>query len=87
MSFSILINPKSDPTSASTLQLDELEDLEDEIIQTEADHQVINELRIRPKTKYKVKYLKSLHKVNQLTFIENEKFHRGSKHDCISNTG
>ena len=41
MSFSIFLNPQSDPTSASTLQLDELEDLEDEVIQTEADHQVI----------------------------------------------
>ena len=54
MSFSIFLNPQSDPTSASTLQLDELEDLEDEVLQTEADHHVINELRIRPKTKYKV---------------------------------
>ena len=65
----MIINPKSDPTSASTLQLDELEDLEDEVIQTEADHQVINELRIRPKTKYKVKSIDSLYKVNQLIFI------------------
>ena len=67
------MNPQSDPTSASTLQLDELEDLEDEVIQTETDHQVINELRIRPKTKYKVKSIDSLYKVNQCIFIRRER--------------
>lgn len=72
MSFSIFLNPQSDPTSASTLQLDELEDLEDEVIQTEADHQVINELRIRPKTKYKVKSINVLHNVNKYVYRERE---------------
>lgn len=72
MSFSIFLNPQSDPTSASTLQLDELEDLEDEVIQTEADHQVINELRIRPKTKYKVKSINVQHNVNKYVYRERE---------------
>ena len=45
---------QSDPNSGSTLQLDELEDLEDEVIRSESENQVINELKIRPKTKYKV---------------------------------
>ena len=52
--FYSLTLPQSDPNSGSTLQLDELEDLEDEVIQSETENQVINELKIRPKTKYKV---------------------------------
>ena len=48
--------PQSDPNSGSTLQLDELEDLQDEVIQSETENQIINELKIRPKTKYKVNH-------------------------------
>ena len=51
--FYSLTLPQSDPNSGSTLQLDELEDLEDEVIQSETENQVINELKIRPKTKYR----------------------------------
>ena len=82
-------DPQSDPNSASTLQLDELEDLDNEVIQTETEHQVINELKIRPKTKYKVKLIVkcSLYTSDLNKYLENKKFYRGSKHDFNSNTG
>ena len=88
----LFFNPdsKSDPNSASTLQLDQLEDLDNEVVQTETEHQVINELKIRPKTKYKVKFKVKcilLYTSDLKKYLENKKFYRGSKHDFNSNTG
>lgn len=49
--ISILPSEPSDPTSASTLQLDELEELvDDDAIE---ENEILNELQIRPKTLYK----------------------------------
>ena len=52
MSHVTISHLQSDPTSASTLQLDELEELvDDDIIE---ENEILNELQIRPKTLYKV---------------------------------